>query len=131
MTIRILGMILILGCWSCSDQSSKESEQNAQQTEITQQSAQQSTNKIVVATYESAAAYAARTDYAFTTANDEFILIEGNTYDEKPVIELPDNMLETGDDIEGPPGANPELVGKTFNLYYDADEVIYKIELVE
>ena len=89
------------------------------------------TGKVIQVTYQSAAVYAASTEYAFETESGELILIRGPVYDEEPTIEIPDNMLETGEDIEGPPGANPELVGKKFNIYYDGEDNPKKIELAE
>lgn len=129
MKIRLLSIVILLSFWSCGDQASNETEQEVtqEQQETTQQQVEE---KIIVATYESATSYAARTDYGFSTTDGELLLIEGNTFEQEPIIELPDNMLETGDEIEGPPGANPELVGKSFKLYYKGDNV-YKIELVE
>lgn len=134
MKIKLLAIAILLGLWSCGDQASSETTQDTQQEQVTQQieeiQEQETAEKIVVATYESAASYAARTDYGFSVG-EEFILIEGNTFEEEPIIELPDNMLESDEELEGPPGANPELVGKSFNLYYNSDGIVYKIELVE
>lgn len=127
MKIKLLSIVILFSVWSCGDKASSETEQP---TQVAQQTKQQESQQIVVATYESATAYAARTDYGFSTADGEFLLIEGNTFEQEPIIEVPDNMLETGEEIEGPPGANPELVGKSFNLYYKGANV-YKIELIE
>lgn len=120
----ILLFALLLGFWSCTNNAENQEEQTTEQQQTTE-------GKTVVATYQSAASYAARTDYAFENAVGVVLLIEGNTFDQEPTLELPDNMLETGEEIEGPPGANPDLVGKSFMLYYNADNMVYKIELVE
>ena len=43
-----------------------------------------------------------------------------------PEIDLPPNLLE--EETEGLPGANPELVGKAFKLYFDKDNQVVKVE---
>lgn len=124
-------ILLLLAFVSCNESTNNEqakaktSEEPPQ--EITQQAAA-TAEKVIIATYQAATVYAARTDYQFETEEGEMLLIEGNVYDEKK-IELPDNMLDDSEDIEGPPGANPALEGKKFKIYYNANGEVYKIEL--
>ncbi len=76
-----------------------------------------------IAIYESATVYAGSTDYAFKPASGDLIMIRVSNFEEEkiPNPSIPDNMLESGDDLEGPPGANPEKVGGRYAIYYDDD----------
>ncbi len=81
-----------------------------------------------ILTYESATVYAAATDYSFKDAKDHFIEIRVNDLDENPVVSLPGNLLES-DVAEGPPGANPDLVGKRMRVTYGPDNEVNKIRI--
>ena len=86
-------------------------------------------------TYESCAVYAGATDYTFSDKDGKMILVRVNHFDDgktsNPI--LPDNMLESAKDLEGPPRANPEMVGQSFKLIYDdkAEKVVKVILLGE
>ena len=82
-------------------------------------------------TYRSAAKYPMHTLYEFSAANGGRILV--NVSDEEGVstIEIPNNMLEDDEDLEGLPGENPALVDKAFNLHFDQENRVVKIELVK
>lgn len=82
-------------------------------------------------TYESCAVYAGATDYVFSDQEGKRISVRVNHFDNKKTANtiMPDNMLESGEDLEGPPGANPEMVGKSFKLIYD-DESESVVEVV-
>lgn len=83
--------------------------------------------KIVEATYRSAAVYAGKIEYEFRTKDKKSFLVSDGV-DEEATIEMPYNMLEDDEDLDGPPGANPKLVGKTFELYYDQQNKVRRIE---
>jgi len=78
--------------------------------------------------YESATVYAAATDYFFRNKKGESIKIRISDLDENPAVSLPANLLET-DVEEGPPGANPDIVGKKMRVTYGADNQIKKIRM--
>lgn len=46
---------------------------------------------------------------------------------EAQTIELPGDLLES-DVAEGPPGANPDLVGEGFLLVYDDQDQLIRVE---
>lgn len=73
-----------------------------------------------VATYENASVYAASTEYVFQSEEGKRIFVRHNQFPEKGIPNpiIPENMLESGEDIEGPPGANPDMVGKQFVIVY-------------
>ncbi len=83
--------------------------------------------KMIEATYRSAAVYAGKIEYEFRTKDRKSFLVSDGV-DEEATIEMPYNMLEDDEDLDGPPGANPKLVGKTFELYYDQQNKVRRIE---
>lgn len=82
--------------------------------------------KMIEATYRSAAVYAGKIEYEFRTKDRKSFLVSDGV-DEEATIEMPYNMLEDDEDLDGPPGANPELVGKTLQLYYDQQNRVRRI----
>ncbi len=85
-----------------------------------------SEEKMVQAIFERAVYYAASTKYFFKeVGTGELIQINEmhqearKPDDDYPIVKVPANMLEDGQ--EGPPGANPAMVGKEFTIHYRAD----------
>lgn len=101
-------------------------------TEI--KSARLDNSKAKTVTYESCAVYAASNEYRFSEKDGNMILVMVSQLPEekkkKPVI-VPDNMLESTEGLEGPPGANPEMVGKEFILIYDENDEVTEIRLMD
>jgi hypothetical protein len=89
------------------------------------------TGQEVIATYLSATSYAARSDFYFETEEGEEIMVMGNVFGEKPRVKLPDDLLEDidtkNDEAEGPPQANPALIGHNFRLYFNDNGEVYKV----
>lgn len=81
--------------------------------------------------YNSAAVYPMHTTYEFLDADGENILFDVSGEENARTVEMPDNMLEDDEDLEGLPGENPELVGKMFDLHFDKENRVVKVELVE
>jgi hypothetical protein len=87
-----------------------------------------------VVTYESCAVYAASNEYAFKDEKGETILLMVSQLPEtkkEKRVKVPDNMLESTENLEGPPGANPTMVGKAFLLIYDDNEKVIEIKGIE
>lgn len=86
-----------------------------------------------IVTYENATSYAAATDYTFFDEENKLIFVRVNHFEDakSPNPIIPDNMKESTENIEGPPGANPEMVGKKFKLMYDGKNVTEVIFLGE
>lgn len=83
-------------------------------------------SKMIEATYRSAAVYAGKIEYEFRSSGKKSFLVSDGV-EEESTIEMPYNMLEDDEELEGPPGANPDLVGKTFELYYDQQDKVRRI----
>ena len=77
--------------------------------------------------YESAAVYPDHTKFVFYIEDQGFFV---NVMHEAPSVEMPDNLLvDEESEEEALPGANPDLVGKIFKVYYDAENnAVFKIE---
>lgn len=116
-----------------NSEEAEKNESSREETTLADQevlpSSDSSTIKLV--TYTGAAVYAAVTEYQFEDENGEMLLIRGPVFDEAAKFEIPDNMLDDDPNVEGPPGANPKLVGKTFELHYNAQGELVKMALQE
>lgn len=122
--ILSLGLFLSLTLISCENASS--SAKTA--TDATEEEAAQGSE--IVALYESAAVYAGKTEYRFFTEEGEAILLsEGN--EEEAHIKKSVDLLEADEELEGPPGAEPKLIGKQFTLVKDENDAVVEIKLVE
>ncbi len=81
---------------------------------------------IELVTYESATVYAGSTDYYFSDNKGEkfHIRISNMPQEKEIIVKIPEGMLET-EAVEGPPGANPNMLGKQFQVKRnDAGEII-------
>ena len=83
------------------------------------------TTRTVVATFESCTVYAGATDYYFKSeAGKLHSFRNSNMEGEAPKVQLPVSLMAAAEDSEGPPGANPEWVGKTFELSVDSNDQV-------
>lgn len=80
-------------------------------------------------TYESATVYTGSTDYFFKNKTGETVKFRVSNFEENPNLSLPANLLEAEVE-EGPPGANPALIGKKMQITYDIDNQLQKIKIV-
>jgi hypothetical protein len=131
---KFSAFLLLLVMTSCNEAISNTKNQiqnEGQETQIVQQIELQTTTKIVLATYQDATVYAGRTDYTFEDEIGGMLLIEGNSFEREPIIEVPNNMVDPSEELDGLPGGNPALIGKRFKLYYNDDGSIFKLELEE
>ncbi len=79
--------------------------------------------KALVGIYEDATVYAGSTDFVFQVdgqaqlfriSNEIYFQIEdGKTV---PNYDLPPDLLDPSEEVEGPPGGNPKWMGKTFQI---------------
>ncbi len=67
-------------------------------------------------TYLNGVVYAASTDFYFENENGEEVSVRVSNLPEEQAVKFPANLLESDSEIEGPPGANPDMVGKAFFL---------------
>ncbi len=67
-------------------------------------------------TYISATYYTGRVDFYFKDENGKRIEVGISNFPEDKGAKYPPSLLESGEELEGPPGENPAMVGKQFYL---------------
>jgi hypothetical protein len=115
---------LMLACNTTNSPGKKGDDQNPNQNPTEQ-------NDYIRAKYESAAVYAAATDYRFVTDAGQQILIRVSHIEPEGNPDINVNLLEVMEEVEGPPAADPSLVGKYFKLYKDGDGNYIRILIEE
>lgn len=133
MKIQLIFALLMVTCIACTPSATQDEYLLIDSTQTTPVVAITDTN-VELVTYESATVYTGTTIYGFKAANGELRTVSGTMYTEEggeEFIELPDNMIESSDTLDGLPGINPNYVGKKFNLFYGQDSLVYKIEMVK
>ena len=88
-------------------------------------------NTMIRGKYLSAAVYAGATDYVFELDDGEQITIRVSNTDDIGNPEVPEILLESEEEVDGPPGANPKMIGKYVTIEKDKDDnylrVIYSM----
>ncbi len=114
-------------CTSCSDSKVNDTETPKQETLASPPelaTPQPPAQDLPISTYIrvkyiSATVYASATDYKFIADDGQEITIRVSGEEGAINPTIPDNMLEPGEDLEGPPGANPEMVGRFMSIEQD------------
>lgn len=84
--------------------------------------------RFVRAKYAAATVYAAATDYRFITDEGEEIIIRVSHIEPEGNPEITVNLTNVMEELDGPPEADPALVGKYFKLHQDSEGKYTKIE---
>jgi hypothetical protein len=148
--MRNSNLLLVVFCVflfvSCSSSGEEKTEESNLRTEAVDTLGEPTAlppgvalNSMIRAKYISAVVYAAATDYVFELDDGQKITIRVSQEEGAVNPEIPSILLEAGDGLEGPPGANPALVGKYLTIEQDQSgntlRVIYsqgkKVEAVE
>lgn len=111
-------ILSIFTLFSCGQATDKQEEKAV----IEAPTGPHKSQKIVDVTYESATVYAGRTDYYFKTESGIRVEIGISNMEEDEKTKTPEGMLEKG--TEGPPSANPEKVGKPYQLIYVKGQLV-------
>lgn len=134
--LAILGLAFLFVFVGC--QSSSENSGGEEPPTEAENSGEEQVNETAVwvqaVVYESAAVYAGRTDYIFRFENGAPITVGVSNLPEDADLKpkMPDNLLESEEGLDGPPGANPEMIGKTFQLIYEkGSDYLMEIRLFE
>ena len=119
----LLCALLLLMSTACWGSQSNQSNDQTDGTEV------DTGRTVVAALYVHATWYAGRTDYYFETEDGQTSITVGvSNFEDEPGPEVPDNMLEP--EPGGIPGENPALVGKSFEIAFDANSRVVSITLV-
>ncbi|MCU0447781.1 MAG: hypothetical protein MUE85_23015 [Microscillaceae bacterium] len=111
-----------------NSQKAKQLQDSVQKTQK-EIKAQATSPKTVEAIYQNCTVYTGSVDYFFVTEQKDTIkvnVLKKELADAETLIaKVPDNLIEDTKNLEGLPGANPQMVGKRFSLIYnDQNEVI-------
>jgi len=101
----------------------------------------------IIATYKSCAVYAGATDYYFIKEDGEgldFRISNTDGFSEEEIaemklenslegfdIKLQEQMIDGNEEIEGPPGANPSLIDKKFELIHNEEGNLVEVKLAK
>lgn len=82
-----------------------------------------------VAVYDSCAVYATATDFYFKTDSGQRLSFRNSNLPEEPkTVQVSVSLLDDAGSSEGPPGANPQWVGKKFLLTVNEKDEIVALE---
>lgn len=128
--IAVLGIALI-GCKAKSTPQaspSAPSTATARSASPTPQIAAEDEYHSVVAVYESCTTYTGATDFVFRSEDGKMIQFRySDLTEEEPAIVLPVPLVDPNPG-EGPPGPNPEWVGRRFLLTLNAKDEVVSLE---
>lgn len=79
-------------------------------------------------TYQSATYYTGRVEFHFLDEKGGDVRVDISNMPEDSGAVYPKYLLESGDTLEGPPGANPAMVGKPFLLIKNAAGEVREIK---
>ncbi|MFT5165780.1 MAG: hypothetical protein ACI8P3_001009 [Saprospiraceae bacterium] len=125
-SILLLFALCLFSFISCTDSGEPKTEEPATTTETPVSVDEQELapapiplNAMIRAKYVSAAVYAAATDYVFVLDDKQQITITVSDVEGAENPDVPAILLESGEELDGPPGANPALVGKYLTIEQD------------
>jgi len=86
------------------------------------------------ATYLNCAVYASSTSFYFkSTQGDtiQFSVLNEGEIEAETSAKVPKGLIEDGKDLEGLPGANPEMVGKKFTIIFDKEGQVIEVKKLD
>ena len=123
----LTSLLLIVACDTPIPSSSAPIEAPVTESPINEEETALNSQEAI---YERCTVYAGSTDFYFKVNTGEKITIRvSNLPDEREII-IPDNLVGSGGE-EGPPEANPAMVGKVFLIIYDQEDNVTEIKLKE
>lgn len=122
-------LLITLFAFSCSNPTAQK-ESNQENTEMTAEEVSDDDHKSEILIYQSATVYAGATDYYFKDQSGTSVEIRVNNLPEEQTFNVPAGLLESNVE-EGPPGANPEMIGKSFEIIYDNTGKVIAIRKVD
>lgn len=125
-----VGAVILTACSSGVGEVTEPTTLEAEVGPTTTTGSADAGEETLVATYRSATVYAAATDYFFEDAAGQPIDFRVSNLPEEQDVDLPPDMLDSTT-VEGPPGANPDLVGREFVLVYNDERLLVRVEIIE
>lgn len=115
---------------ACNQNSSKTSS-NATETKTKENTNKQ---KEIEAIYQDCTVYAGSTVFLFKTMQGDTIqvsILNKGMEDAETSAKVPENLVDNSKDLEGPPGANPKMVGKKFKIIYNHKEEVIEVQFLD
>ena len=122
-TLFFLALIIAI-LISCNNKKTSESSKDSDTTSSIPVTAG-STEKVI---YKRATFYAGAVDFYFDDPSGKEVSVRVSHAPEDSGAVYPQILLESGDSLEGPPGANPAVVGKPFLLIKNAKGEVREIK---
>jgi hypothetical protein len=117
--------IILFALASCGNKKKSSSSGVTKDTAATKPVVVDNTQKV---TYKSATYYTGRVDFYFTDEKGEVITVGISNLPEDSGAVYPAYLLESTENLEGPPGENPAMVGKPFLLIKNAAGEVREIK---
>lgn len=105
-------VVALLALASCNNKKG-ESKETKTDTAVAKPVANDNTQRV---TYQSATYYTGRVEFHFTDDKGADVRVDISNLPEDSGAIYPAYLLESSDTLEGPPGENPAMVGKSFLL---------------
>ena len=120
-----LSIVTLFVIASCNSKKSEKTPEANKDTAATTPPVADNNQKV---TYQSATYYTGRVEFHFQDEKGEDIKVDISNMPEDSGAIYPKYLLESGDTLEGPPGANPAMIGKPFLLVKNAAGEVKEIK---
>lgn len=117
--------IIVLALASCGDKKKSPATDKTVDTPAIKPAAADTLQKVF---YKSATYYAGRVDFFFVDEKGQAITVGISNLPEDSGAVYPPDLLEPAENLEGPPGENPAMVGKPFWLVKNAAGEVREIK---
>jgi len=114
---NLFSLLILLVLVSCNNKKSSAGTDAAKDTAAKKPVIANNQQKVI---YQSATYYTGRVEFHFHDETGADVNISISNFPEDSGAVYPKYLLESSDTLEGPPGENPAMVGKTFLLIKNA-----------
>lgn len=121
----LLSAFCLLMLASCGSKKSTPVTGDTNDTTTTKPVVADNPQKVI---YQSATYYTGRVEFHFHDETGADVIVDISNMPEDSGAIYPKYLLESSDTLEGPPGANPAMVGKSFLLIKNAAGEIREIK---
>jgi hypothetical protein len=121
----ILSAIILIALASCGNKKKSPATGDTIDTNAAKPVVMDAPQKVI---YKSATYYAGRVDFYFVDEKGEIITVGISNLPEDSGAVYPKYLLEPDENLEGPPGENPAMVGKPFLLIKNAAGEVREIK---
>ena len=121
----LFSFLVLLVLVSCGSKKSSPATDATKDTAAKKPLVADNTQKVI---YQSATYYTGRVEFHFHDETGADVNVSISNFPEDSGAIYPKYLLESSDSLEGPPGENPAMVGKTFLLIKNAAGEVKEIK---